>query len=53
MMNWVYPTCFAVGYFLGMYSKFEYKYTTTYYCKNRHCKCLPEGKCEKITQVTT
>ena len=49
-----YPVaCFTLGYVLGMYSKFEYKHTRTYDCKQIHCKCQVEGKCEKTTHITT
>lgn len=44
---------FTLGFFLGMYTKFEYKYTNKYDCKNTHCTCdvVAKGKCEKTTQI--
>lgn len=48
-MNWLYPLSFALGYVIGAYSKFEYKSTTTYDCKNAHCTSQVASKCEENT----
>ena len=48
-MNWYPVAYFALGFFIGAYSKFEYKSTTTYECKNADCTSQVASKCGENT----